>query len=258
MRPLALLTVTACAAGVSAAQDDALPTPPDAPAMPLSDARAPTDAVLFDAPADAAIAAADTAPPDPLIDDLEDGDGWIRMVDGRAGAWFTYNDGTGTQTPAATAEFLPAAGGPGASRFCAHTSGQGFTSWGAGMGFDLATPAFADGGAAMRSAFDASRYTGIAFAAKGNAPIRVMVVTTAVEPPSAGGTCQAGALCEDAHGLAVTPSANWAVVMVPFAQLTQSGWGQAAAFDARTLLGVEFQTDPNVTFDFSIDDVRFY
>ena len=256
MKPLAVLGLCACASGVAAQDDASLSAdapaflPPDAPAFSI-------DAAAVDAPVPAIDAGPDAAP-DPLIDDLEDGDGWIRMVDGRSGAWFTYNDGTGTQTPAATADFLPVAGGPGTSRFCAHTSGSGFASWGAGLGFDLATPAFADGGTAMRSAVDGSRYSGIAFAAKGNVAIRVLVVTTAVEPPSAGGTCQAGALCEDAHGLAVTPTASWTQIMVPFAQLRQNGWGQAAAFDPRTLLGVEFQVDPNLAFDFSIDDVRFY
>jgi hypothetical protein len=254
-----MLGLCACASGVGA-QDDAQPIG-DAPPFLPSDAPPASSMIDAAATVDAPVVLADAGPdaaPDPLIDDFEDGDGWIRMVDGRSGAWFTYNDGTGTQTPAATADFLPVAGGPGTSRFCAHTSGSGFTTWGAGLGFDLATPAFADGGTPMRASFDAARYSGIAFAAKGNVSIRVMVVTTAVEPPSAGGTCQAGAQCEDAHGLSVALSANWTQVMVPFAQLAQDGWGQPFAFDARTLLGVEFQVAAGTSFDFSIDDVRFY
>src|SRR5690242_15575186 len=36
-----------------------------------------------------------------LIDSLEDGDGWIDEVAGRAGPWYTYSDGTAgaTQSP---------------------------------------------------------------------------------------------------------------------------------------------------------------
>src|SRR5690606_26213567 len=43
-----------------------------------------------------------SAPKPPLlIDDLEDGDGFIVEHEGRLGEWFTYNDGTpgGTQSP---------------------------------------------------------------------------------------------------------------------------------------------------------------
>ena len=164
----------------------------------------------------------------------------------------------GVQMPSPTGDFVPAMGGAGGSRFCAHTSGHGFTSWGAGMGFDLATPAIPDGGVLVRGQFDASGYSGIAFAAKGNVAVRVQVVTAAVEPPSSGGTCTDGALCEDAHGADVTLSATWTQVMIPFSQLAQSGWGRAFAFDARTLLGVQFQVAEGLTFDVSVDDVRFY
>jgi len=37
-----------------------------------------------------------------LVDDLNDGDGYIFNNDGRRGVWYTYNDGTGNQTPAGT------------------------------------------------------------------------------------------------------------------------------------------------------------
>src|SRR5262245_48546115 len=33
-------------------------------------------------------------PTQSLIDSLEDGDGWIDEVSGRAGPWYTYSDGT--------------------------------------------------------------------------------------------------------------------------------------------------------------------
>ena len=35
-----------------------------------------------------------------LVDDLNDGNGYILENDGRSGGWYTYNDGTGIQTPA--------------------------------------------------------------------------------------------------------------------------------------------------------------
>src|SRR5687768_14162711 len=39
-----------------------------------------------------------------VIDDMEDGDSSIPEADGRVGAWYSYNDGTGMQTPAQGAD----------------------------------------------------------------------------------------------------------------------------------------------------------
>src|SRR5262245_52042672 len=42
-----------------------------------------------------------------LIDDMEDGDGQILQTMGRIGSWFSYNDGTGTQTPLPGGQCVP-------------------------------------------------------------------------------------------------------------------------------------------------------
>src|SRR5690606_22911079 len=63
-----------------------------------------------------------------LIDDLEDGDAQILAQGDRVGAWFTYNDGSGSQSPATGApNFSP--GAPGReSSYAARTNGGGFRS----------------------------------------------------------------------------------------------------------------------------------
>ena len=83
----------------------------------------------------AIVALACSAPPPPngcghgVIDTMEDGDDEICPVEGRIGDWYTFNDGTGTQTPPTSGEVAPAriAGGRGASHFAMHTFGDGCT-----------------------------------------------------------------------------------------------------------------------------------
>src|SRR5262245_44218442 len=123
MRFVFMLAFSSCATGVNAtANADA-----NANANAYANADAHADSGLE---AHIEIDAAVDAPPptpDPLIDDLEDGDDWIRPVAGRAGSWYPFNDGTATgmQTPT-----IPTPNGANGSLFCAHTSGQGFVSWG--------------------------------------------------------------------------------------------------------------------------------
>lgn len=204
---------------------------------------------------DASLGAAD------LIDDLEDGDDAIQPAGGRQGGWYTFNDGTdGVQTPPQTG-FVPAAGGAGGSAFAAVTTGEGFTEWGAGMGFDLNHPG-AVGGTGPRAAYDASRYRTLVFLARGTDSVRVALETTGVTPAERGGTCVPGPMpsqaCEDLHGVTIELTGEWVEHQIPFDQLRQGGWGQDVAFDPGAVIAVLFLVDKGVAFDVQIDDVRFY
>jgi hypothetical protein len=193
-----------------------------------------------------------TISPDNLIDDLEDMDGSINSTGGRDGAWYTYNDGTaaGMQTPLAGATFVPEMPGDN-SMMAAHTTGSGFTTWGAGFGFDLNNTGTA------KMPYDASAHTGIIFSAKGT-PFRVKVLTTATTPMTDGGTCMGtSAQCGDNYGMAIPATSGWQQFVVPFASLKQEGWGIKTPFDATTVLGVQFQVGTKVTFDIWIDNVGF-
>lgn len=191
----------------------------------------------------------------------------------RVGYWFTYNDTTGTQTPAATemAMFGELNGKGGAADCAVHTKGTGFSKWGAGVGFDL------NNIATMSSAYDASAYAGIRFAVKGTATntrgalyaaapntLQVKVVTTA----NTGGDDFAG-FC--------TMTTDWTVCQLPFATLARDGWEKTImpppVFSAAQITKIQFQAsmhdpqpaapappvvNPPVAFDFWIDDVEFY
>ncbi|MEZ4374012.1 MAG: hypothetical protein R3B07_24530 [Polyangiaceae bacterium] len=70
-----------------------------------------------------------------VLDDMEDGDSSIPEEGGRVGAWYVYNDATGSQDPPESGDFaMSALSEPrGESTYAAHSSGSGFTDWGAGL-----------------------------------------------------------------------------------------------------------------------------
>ena len=202
-----------------------------------------------------------TGPMD-LIDDLEDGDDAINESNGRMGGWYTFNDEstTGSQIPPGSG-FTTTTGGADGSAFSAGTSGSGFTVWGAGMGFDLNNPT-AIGLEGTRGPYDATRFTSIAFKAKGNVPIRVSLETVGVTPTDRGGTCTPsttmGEECDDLHGKPIDLTPDWQDYVVNFADLRQGGWGRNVPFAATDVTAVLFQTDKDLSFDIAVDDIRFY
>lgn len=202
---------------------------------------------------DTGTAQVDIAPED-LIDDLEDGDAVIYELGGRIGVWYAYDDGSaGTSNPAAGDGFLPTAGGPNGSTYAAHIVGSGFSTWGAGMGFDLD-----NSGGLIKHTFDASGYTGVAFQARGAGTIQFKVQTGAVVPTAEGGTCNAGGSCNDSYATMVVLTPTWQQHVIPFAMLSQAGWGQAAAWDPATLMGLQWEAPMGAPFEIVIDDVGFY
>lgn len=197
-----------------------------------------------------------------MIDDMEDNDGSINTLDGRVGAWYSYNDETaaGTQTPPAkTAGFPMAALDPprGDSHFAAETTGSGFTTWGAGIGFDLNN----DG--TTKHPYDASAYRGIAFWAKagpdGIGAVRVNVQDVQTAPE--GGVCDKTATkgCNDHRGSNISLTKDWKQFTLPFDKMKQIGFGMAYPdFKTDQLFAIQFQVGANVKFDFYLDDIGFY
>jgi hypothetical protein len=187
-----------------------------------------------------------------VIDDFEDGDGAIRAQDQRSGGWFTFNDGTGTQTPAPGEPVVPGAGGDGSAVGLA-TTGNGFSDFGAAIGAD-----FIDVGGAV-CGYDASNYRGIAFSAvslfAGAASVmRVNVTTPATTDVAFGGECVDG--CADHFGADVTLSGQFQRFEFEWVDLDQVGFGSAAVFSERELLSVLFNL-PGPAFDVVLDDVEF-
>ena len=252
-----VLTVGACATSVANEHNDA-GTSEDSGTLPQQDSGTTPHDASTSPPIDSG------GPPptctQPLIDDMEHTDGSILPNCNRMGFWFTFNDATtgATQTPAAGSSFLPSLipdGGRGSSTHAAHTSGSGFTVWGAGMGFDLNDA----GGNTTKNTYDASQYTGFTFyvmaGAGGSTTVRFNVPTKATDP--VGGICTPSTKCNDHFGETLNLTNSWTQVTVKFSDLAQQGWGTPATFQASQMYGVELQFDPNVNFDLWVDDISF-
>ena len=237
VRTHALLPTLLIAAAAACGQIQAPPADSDARIEP--DARIDPDA-----------AADDSA----LIDDLEDGDDAVAARGGRAGVWSIVHDRTpgGVQTP--SMPFAPTLGGVTGSRYCAGTTGYGFTDWGASLQVDLDHPA-----SGRARPYDASAYTGIQFQARGNVKVEAQVVMPAALAVDNGGTCTPGERpCNDFHGWAIQLGPEWVEYRLPFADIAQQGWGTAAPFDPTQALRVRFGIAKGLTFNLCVDNLRFY
>ena len=144
------------------------------------------------------------------------------------GYWYTYNDMTvgATQTPVVNGTFVTAQLVPprGASSYAVHTTGSGFTGWGAGMGFNFIGP--------KMSTVDASKYKGVTFYAKGSGSVRVNVLTKATAPEG----CVCGSQpkgCFDHFSVLKTFTSDFTQFNINWADLAQQGYGAPATFDRK-------------------------
>jgi hypothetical protein len=204
-------------------------------------------------------------PTESLIDDMEDADDAILAVDGRRGAWFVLNDGTpgGVQVPAMGTPFTMTAipGGRGTSMYAVHTSGHGFTTWSALIGFWVnKLPS------AYKQLYDASRWNAITFWAKTSgadastfsAAVRVQFPDKDTDPDGQVCTADGSLGCSDHFGKTILLTTDWQKYTIRFSSLQQAGFGAPApSFDAAHLYGVEFQFPLGSTFDCWIDDIAF-
>ena len=190
---------------------------------------------------------------DLMIDDFEDGDGHLLPLAGRNGLWFVANDGTAQQIPSANAVTLPSLLSPpnGASTRALHTSGNGFTGWGALIGANFVVTG------TMPVLYDISAHEGVSFSAKLGKTTAASQLRVAIQDHDTRVGCS---LCGDDFGALVTLGNTFQTITVPFSSLKQAGWGnpQVAAFDPKRTYALTFSWPPHVTFDVWIDDVSFY
>jgi len=209
-------------------------------------------------------AAAACNAPTTLIDGMTGMNGAISANCGRVGFWYTYDDGTsgGTLTPAPMMPFpytMITGTPPTTTTMAAMMSGMGFTTYGAGMGFDLNDP----GGTATKAPYNASMYSGITFwvmgSASGTGMVRFNVPDKYTDP--SGGICSGSAAnqCNDHHGHVLTLTSTWTQVTYTWAELTQQGYGYVEAnIDTSALVGIQFQVgNPTGTFQVWVTDVAF-
>ena len=188
------------------------------------------------------------------IDQMEDGDSAIEETAKRSGTWFPFNDKTSTQVPDPYAKSYdtfkmseldpPRAG---SSYFAVHTSGGGFTDWGAGMGLELRN----------QQAYDLSSYAGVTFWARRapntSATLRFSLPDLATA--KRGGQCEGNA-CDNYFGTDLNLSTAFHRYSFTWQELKQEDWGDPQpALNTKQVYGIRFQVDPFEDFDFWIDDV---
>ena len=187
----------------------------------------------------------------PLLDDWEENDSRVAPLDGRAGNWATYDDGTGKQTPPDKSPLFPSRihGGRGASTRALHMVGGKFKDWGVTFGAELADAA----------CYDASAYAGIEFWAKGPGVIKVGFQMIDVQDEKYGGLCKSEPDCYNTHRKVVELSKGWKHYTVRWEELAQLYQaGPPLTFDPRRVRFFEFGIGPDSTpFDLWIDDVAF-
>jgi hypothetical protein len=175
----------------------------------------------------------------PLIDDFESG--------AANHAWFTFNDGTGEQTPADGLDLI-VRGGPKKSRFAIHTAGDEFVEWGAGVGV------------ALGCGYDVRAFDGMSFAvrADGAGSFELELLTYPTWPVEFGGECT-GDGCNDHYMLPMSlPDDRWYQCSVRFDDLAQQGFGTPVPLDLQSVGGVQYGFfGPDMPFDFALDDVQF-
>jgi len=190
-----------------------------------------------------------------LVDDLEDGDGSIKQIGGRRGAWYVYNDGSnaGTQSPA-SGEYPLQEGGLEGSKYHAMTKGSGYSTWGAGMGFDFNNPSDGCQPSQLPQVYDASGYDGLVFLARGSGSVRVKLLTADVVPLESGGDCSSD--CDNAHQRLISLEDQWQQFEVRFDDVAQLSGG-ADVFDAARLMTMQFQALAGKEFEIAVDDIGF-
>lgn len=200
-----------------------------------------------------------------LIATFEEGSGVLVRIEGRAGSFYMYNDGTGTQMP-------PPGGVPPASemrrcgsRYSLCMSGRDFTIWGAGMGSDFAPRMSGMGGAAgSKQTYDASVYRGVGFWGRSNGPTAAVSVAlkdknTAPEGNRCDPAAPNGATaCNDDWMKSVKFTSEWQPFRILFRDLRQSGWGKMfSEFQSESVYSIQFQVGQGTAFDICIDDLVF-
>jgi hypothetical protein len=193
---------------------------------------------------------------EPLIDDLEDGDGLIRVADARHGEWYVTGDPGCRLAPKVVEPKKPP--GKNASRFAMHVGAESCTSWGFQMGLLLNHEGVA-------CAYDARVYDGVYFWARsagGELTVTFAVATRQTLPRNYGGdgTCESVPdACWDHYRKEFLLTPEWRRYSVTWRDLAQSGWGKAAEFDVAKLGTLLWGAKGQPAFaEFWVDQIGFF
>jgi hypothetical protein len=180
---------------------------------------------------------------EPLIDDFEDGDDAVRPLEGRTGFWRWPREIDAPGTAPALIP-VPRPDATRGNRLAQHVKGGQLLDWGATIEFDF-----------RPTCYDASKYVGVSFQARGPGRIYFAARERSVIPIAEGGSCQAD--CHNPHVAKIELESGFRTYQVRFAELRQRGLGKPP-LDTHRLHSLAFLIRPEDTpYDVWLDDVRF-
>ena len=179
----------------------------------------------------------------PSIDDFEDGDDAVAPLEGRAGFWRWAREIDQPGTAPALIP-LPRPDATRGNRLALHVKGGQLEDWGATVEFNF-----------RPGCYDASRYGGVSFQARGPGRIYFAPREVSVIPIAEGGTCERD--CYNPHVAKIDLDAVWRVYQIRWTEVRQRGIGKPA-LDPQRLNSLAFLIRPEDTpYDVWLDDVRF-
>jgi endoglucanase len=185
---------------------------------------------------------------DSLIEDGEDADNQILKREGRGGYWYASVDSEGSTIEPAPFKMSTAsghAGSHGVAHIKVKMASAGYSVY-ASMGFGLAPS----------GPYDASKYTGVTFWAKGPAHVRFKLPDQYTAP--GGGYCKD---CYNDFGIELSLTPDWQRYSIPFSWLSQQpGWGDPRPEVAsNALYAMQWQIGSRGrSFDVYVDDIAFF
>lgn len=191
---------------------------------------------------------------DLLVDDFEDGDELLDAAANLHGVWYVENDGSGEQSPPPgdarpPGSLIEKPGAPRSPKHALHTSGRGFSGWGAFVAVKLNASRYAP------CPYDLSRYRGVRLGLKGSGSVRLNLGSVNTTPVGDHGECETDT-CSD-YGATLALDDDWSERDLRFDELSQPDWATPAELDTARALRLSFWAEQE-DFDFWIDDVRFY
>ncbi len=179
----------------------------------------------------------------PLIDDFEDSDDSLPALEGRVGFWRWAREIDAPGTAPALIP-VPRPDATRANHLALHVKGGLLVDWGATVEVNF-----------RPGCYDASKYVGITFQARGPGRIYVAPREVGVIPIAEGGTCDHD--CHNPHVAKVDLDGAWHTYQVRWSDVRQRGVGKPP-LDPQRLNSLAFLIRPEDTpYDVWLDDVRF-
>lgn len=183
------------------------------------------------------------------------------------GHWDFSHDASGGMVTPTTNPPLPVAGGANSTMDALHVTGMNLTGWGAALAAELSNGC----------PFDASKYGGFTFWAKGTSTVaeganKLLVLVGMPEfLPKPAGFCDGAATtpadpaCYSRHRATIELTADWKQYTIAWTDLqAPSYYTTGPAFDANRITDIVFNasgpapmTTPAASFDFWIDELAF-